>query len=195
MRLFLAFDIAPDVRARVTEMQERLKQTGADVKWVEPVNFHLTVKFIGDITDTLLPEVEAGAQELAAFEGAKAFRFRVFGGSFFPKRGPQIKTLFAGVTSGANEWKVIAGQAQEVFAPLGVPKEGNLAPHVTLGRVRSQRNMDDLRQAVQTEAETDCGEQAASELVLVQSTLDPRGATYKEVRRWPLRPASEERRP
>ncbi len=186
MRLFLAFNAVPEVRTNVSAMQERLKQTGADVKWVEPANFHLTVKFIGDIPDTRLSEVEAVCEELAAFEGANAFRFRVFGGSFFPKRGPQIKTLFAGVTDGASEWKAIAQQAQEVFTPLGVPREGNLAPHVTLGRVRSERNMEALREAVKAEAQTDCGEQEAGELVLVQSTLDPRGATYKEVRRWPL---------
>jgi 2'-5' RNA ligase len=188
MRLFLAFDITPDVRTRVTEMQERLKQTEADVKWVDPANFHLTVKFIGDVSDTLLPEVETICEELAAFEGANTFRFRVFGGSFFPKRSPQIKTLFAGVTDGANEWKAIAGQAQEVFTGLGIPRESGLAPHITLGRVRSERNREALRQAIQADADTDCGEQEARELVLVQSTLDPRGATYKTLRAFPLRP-------
>lgn len=184
MRLFLAIEIEPNVRANVAAVQTRLKASGADVRWVEPENFHLTVKFLGDVPDTLLPEVEAVCESLAQ-DGAP-FRFRTAGGSFFPKRGPNIKTLFVGLTEGADEWRTLAQAAQDTFAPLGIARESGLAPHITLGRVKSDKNLDALRSALSREAQTDCGEQAADEIVLVQSFLDPRGATYKPLRRWPL---------
>lgn len=184
MRLFLAIPLADEVRDKLSAVQARLKATGADVKWVEAENFHLTVAFLGDLSEALLPDIEAVCETLA--EDATAFRVGVRGASYFPRRGPQIKTLWAGVTEGAEEWKALARLAEEAFAPFGVARGPELVPHLTLGRVRTDREMGSLREAVAAEAETDCGAQNADEIALVQSFLDPRGATYKIVKTWKL---------
>jgi RNA 2',3'-cyclic 3'-phosphodiesterase len=183
MRLFLAIHLSDDVREQVAAMQGRLKESGADVKWVETENLHLTVKFIGDQEEALLPDIEAVCEEIAS--SGTPFRVRVRGASFFPKRGP-LKTLWVGVPEGAEPWKTLVRAAEEPLLPFGVVREGGLTPHVTLGRVRSERNVEPLREAMARETATDCGAQDVTEIALVQSTLDPRGAIYKDVRRWPL---------
>jgi 2'-5' RNA ligase len=183
MRLFLAVELSQDVRDAVAQMRARLQASGADVRWVEPANFHLTVKFIGDQPDGRLPEIEAVCADVAA--ATPAFRFRVRGAGAFPKRGP-LKTLWVGLSEGGDEWKALALRAETPLGAFGVPREGGLVPHITLGRVKSERGMGVLREALAAEAATDCGAQAADRITLMQSTLDPRGAIHTPLREWPL---------
>jgi 2'-5' RNA ligase len=184
MRLFLAVPVAPDVREALAAMQARLKAGEPSVRWVEPANFHLTVKFLGDQDDDRLPEIEEVAAEVAAV--TPAFTLTVRGAGAFPKRGGPLKTLWAGVTEGKDEWRALALRAEEPLTAFGVVREGGLVPHVTLGRVKSAHGIDGLREALAAEAETDCGTQAADRLVLMRSMLDPRGAIYTPLAEWPL---------
>lgn len=189
MRLFVAVELLDAVRASVADLQTRLQAAGgevAQVRWVEPANFHLTVKFLGDLPNALLPNVEAACAEVAA--GSPPFDFAVRGAGAFPKQGP-LKTLWAGVDrSGAEAWKTLVRRAEPFFVPFGVAREGGLAPHVTLGRVKSATPDQDkaLRAALAAEAQTHCGAQTAARLTLIQSTLDPRGAVYTILRDFEL---------
>lgn len=185
MRLFLAIHLSDEIRTAVAAVQERLQATGAAVRWSPPEQFHLTVKFLGDLDDALLPDIEYYSEWLAG--EYSSFRFRVRGVSVFPKRGPDIRTIWIGLSDGGDGWKALASKAQEAFVPFGVPQEQGLVPHITLGRVKGPSGMDDLKAALAAEAQTDCGEQSADELTLVQSTLDPRGAIYQDVNHWSLR--------
>jgi RNA 2',3'-cyclic 3'-phosphodiesterase len=185
MRLFLAITLSDELRGRIATVQERLKASGAAVRWSSPGHFHLTVKFLGDLDDSLLPDIEHYGEWLAG--ECPAFRFRVGGVSVFPKRGPDIRTVWMGLSEGADGWKSLATKAQEAFAPFGVPQESGLVPHITLGRVKGPEGRDDLKEAIAAEAGTDCGEEAADSLTLVQTVLDPGGAVYRDINRWPLR--------
>lgn len=198
MRLFLAVPLSDDVRAALAAMQSRLQAANADVRWVEPGNFHLTVKFLGDQPDARLSEIEAVCAELAA--ATPAFRFHVVGGGAFPKRGP-LKTLWAGIREGGDDWRSLAVRAEAPLTAFGVAREGGLVPHLTLGRVKGEvrerpcaEGMDALRAALSAEAATDCGEQKADRLTLMQSTLDPRGAVYTALRDWPLNETTFDKR-
>lgn len=184
MRLFLAVPLEEPSRAALAAVQERLKAAEADVRWVEPENFHLTVAFLGDQTNGLLPDIEGVTSQVAA--DAKAFRIRVGGVSFFPKRGP-LKTLWVGLLDGADEWRTVTQAAEEAFAPFGVPPGNKLVPHITLGRVKSEQGMDRLRAALAADAGADCGTQRADRLQLVQSFLNPAGAAYGTLGKWILK--------
>lgn len=182
MRLFFATPLEPQIREALAAVQARLRAADADVKWVEPENFHLTVSFLGDQEESHLPNLSAIGESLAA--DTQPFRFRVCGASSFPRRSPLIKTLWVGVPEGAEEWKALVKRAEPELLPFGVPREGGLQPHITLGRVKGERNLEALRAAVSADANTDCGTQSATTLEMVQSFLDPRGATYKTLKTW-----------
>jgi|GEM_PF-245545 2'-5' RNA ligase len=184
MRLFLAFLLSESLRDNLVAGQARLQASNPDVRWSSRENLHLTVKFLGDRDDTLLPDVMYNAEWIAG--ECASFRFRVQGVSFFPRHKPDIKTIWAGVHSGVAEWRAVAEKAQEAFAPFGVAQDGGLVPHITLGRVRSSTGKEALREAISQEAETEFGTQEATHLTLVQSTLDPDGAIYTELGSYPL---------
>lgn len=181
MRLFVAIKIDEAVRGALAAVQTRLAASGAPVRWIEPENFHLTVSFLGDQPDARVSQIEAICADLAV--RTTPFRLQVRGASAFPRRGP-LKTLWVGLSHGANEWKALVKRGEAPFAALGVPREGGLVPHVTLGRLRSEHGQDDLQQALAAESNVDCGVQSACGIVLVQSFLDPCGAVYKNLAAW-----------
>ncbi len=195
MRLFLAVPLDESFKAALAQTQARLQAASdVDVKWVEAGTLHLTVHFLGDVSAPLLPDIESACENLA--KSAAPFRVGVRGVSVFPKRGPQIKTIWAAVTDGASEWKTLARAAEAALVPLGAAKPNSeLVPHLTLGRVKSDKNMDALRSAIASEAQTDFGTQTAGQLVLMQSFLNPSpraarsdggGAVHETVRTWNL---------
>lgn len=195
MRLFVAVPIAEDVREQLTQLQARLiplaVQTGVRVKWVEPENFHLTVSFLGDLSEASVPDIEDACTAIAA--DTLPFRIRIAGVSVFPKphssRATEVRTIWVGLSEGSEPWRAMIERAEPWFVPFGAPREGGLVPHITLGRVKTERtaaagNSGALRTILQAESSADGGGMQADCLALIESTLDPRGATYREVRRW-----------
>jgi RNA 2',3'-cyclic 3'-phosphodiesterase len=182
VRLFLAIELPDTMRHHLALMQERLQATGADVRWTPLEHLHLTVHFLGDLTNDTYSEVEESC-EMAA--DGPAFRFRAGGGSYFPKKGPP-KTLWVGLTEGADAWKALVTRTETPFALMGVPKNAGLVPHITLGRVKSETNIALLTDAMKTEATTDCGEAEATEITLIESFLLPTGAVHEKRRSWAL---------
>ena len=57
MRLFIAADLDDAARARVAELQERLRPLVRGAKWVPAENIHLTLKFLGEVPDDRVPEM------------------------------------------------------------------------------------------------------------------------------------------
>ncbi|MFA5085662.1 MAG: RNA 2',3'-cyclic phosphodiesterase, partial [Candidatus Omnitrophota bacterium] len=51
MRAFIAIELSEEIRKSLAQIEAHLKYSAADVKWVETGNIHLTLKFLGDITE------------------------------------------------------------------------------------------------------------------------------------------------
>ena len=184
MRLFLAITLLETVRAEIAVVQERLKTAGAGVRWVAPENLHLTVFYLGDLSNALLPDIKAASAQIAA--ESSPFRVRALGGSYFPRKAPIPKTLWMGVTEGADDWRTLVKRCEPWFVPMGAARDGGLIPHITLGRVKSDTGIPALKAALEREAETDCGTQEATGLTLIESVLSRDGATYSEIGFWPF---------
>ena len=184
MRLFLAVQLSEELLAGLEAMQERLKErtSDAEVRWSSREHFHLTVLFLGELSDDQLPAI----QEMCATIASETldFRIRLAGGSAFPKPaiGKPLKTLWVGLTEGVDAWKELALRAEPWFTPLGVPRSDGLVPHVTLGRVKTESAS--LRSALESEGSTEVGAQQAGALSLIQSVLTPEGARYTQRGRW-----------
>jgi len=57
MRVFIAIELPPEIKASLAQLQNQLKTSGADAKWVEPQNIHLTLKFLGEIEEQKLAQI------------------------------------------------------------------------------------------------------------------------------------------
>ena len=188
MRLFLAIELSEQLLAGLEAVQERLRIAApdAEVRWPLRVHFHLTVLFLGELSADQLPAIQEMCGTIAS--ETLDFRIRLAGGSAFPKpaTGKPLKTLWVGLTEGAEEWKTLALRAEPWFLPLGAPRSDGLVPHVTLGRVRAESQA--LREALDAEKSAEIGMQQAGGLSLIQSVLTPQGATYLHHGRWNFSP-------
>lgn len=161
-----------DVRAALTRVQDDFSGCGAKVKWVAPANVHLTMKFLGEIDDEMGGKVAAAMAEAA---GAGPISFTVAGLGRFPPRG-KPRTLWAGVSDGADAVVALFTKLDAALGPLGFESERRFVPHVTIGRVKSPVGADALTPVIEHHAGTVFGACRAEEMTLFKSTLTPQGA-------------------
>ena len=187
MRCFVAIDLTTDVRAAIARAQTRVRTaaTHADVRWVDPTQFHLTLKFLGAVADERVPAVSAALETAVA--GSRPVALAAAGLGGFPSlKSPRV--LWAGITAGVPDLVQLAAGIDHGLAPLGFPPEARpLRGHLTIGRVRSPRGGRELAAAVGAAGASAFGSWTAPEVVLYESRLRPTGALYTPVSRHPLR--------
>lgn len=183
MRLFVAVDPTDAVRAALAEAQARLRDAAprADVRWVDPTNLHLTLKFLGTVADERVAEVRDAVTSAVAGHAPIALAARGLG--VFPSlRRPRV--VWAGLVAGVAPLRALAAAIDTALEPLGHPREDRpFAAHVTLGRVRSPNGVARLSSALTAGATLDFGAWTASDVVLYCSHLRPTGSVYECVAR------------
>jgi 2'-5' RNA ligase len=178
MRTFIAIDLSDENKTTVAKLQDELKKTQADVKWVEPENIHLTLKFLGEVTDEYVGKVKDALDRVAA--GLKPFELSLSGIGAFPKLDyPRV--IWAGVEKGKEETEGIAKKVEDELEKIGFAREERpFAAHLTIGRVRSGKNKEALKVKLSELNRPDKpgNPQPVSQLILYQSKLSPKGPTY-----------------
>lgn len=146
-------------------------------------NLHFTVKFLGEVPDDTVKEVDRRLSGLAL----SSFEVRVRGVGAFPDiRRPRV--VWAGVSPESAQ--AISSAALAFIGALegvGRPEDHEFHPHITLSRVRSPRNSGALVSFLQQNADRDFGGSRITSLKLKSSVLSPGGPTYADVREYPLR--------
>jgi len=179
IRSFLAFDIESDtVLNRLAAVQKLLVQTGADLKLVAPQNIHITVRFLGNVTPAMVEKI---------FEEMKKVQFAPFKvqinslGAFPDLRYSRV--IWAGITEGADQLKSVFSQLEPRLRGLGfTPDHKGFSPHLTIARVKSGRNKEQLAEFVTKNANYDFGAIKAECLRLKKSDLTPKGPIYSTLK-------------
>src|SRR3989338_8018709 len=99
MRAFIGIALPDAVRSSLAGLQRQLSESGADVKWVEPANLHVTLKFLDEITDDQRRVVEALLGRVAAQETPFTLRL-VDVGAFPSMKAPRV--IWVGITEGRD---------------------------------------------------------------------------------------------
>jgi 2'-5' RNA ligase len=175
VRSFIAFDIDDaDVLNQMREAQKQLGETGADLKLVKPENIHITVRFLGNITEDKVSRISREMRQVAF----KPFSAEIHGIGAFPSvKSPRV--IWAGIRSGADEARSVFQQLEPKLAGLGFKREPRgFNPHITVGRVRSRRNKDALVECLRSLAARHFGVLKVSCVKLKKSVLTPQGPVY-----------------
>lgn len=175
LRLFIAAVTPPDIIPRLAAARESLRTVGADVKWEPDAKLHCTLKFLGDTRDELVPDI---TQALSAIvQAAPSFSVVYSGlGSFPPKRDPRI--IWAGIRDPGGNLGKLAESIEQRLSEFGFQKETRpFHPHVTLGRVKSQRGARELLAMVE-KVTFDCPPVSLRTIELIKSDLKPGGSVY-----------------
>ncbi|MBN1943073.1 MAG: RNA 2',3'-cyclic phosphodiesterase [Phycisphaerae bacterium] len=148
-RTFIALDGNEAVRRRLIAMRSALQSAvgrGDRVNWVSPENFHVTLKFLGEVADVQLAEVCRVVQAVAA--GAKPFDFAVGRLQLIPPAGRSLRMVWADVAGPDGRMAELFERIEQALEPLGFPREHRpFSPHITLARVKYIRDAEALRVA------------------------------------------------
>ncbi|MFG1297795.1 MULTISPECIES: RNA 2',3'-cyclic phosphodiesterase [Xanthobacter] len=125
-RLFTALEIPPDVGLGLSLLRGGL--SGA--RWIDPENYHVTLRFVGDVDDAMGRDI----MDMLGAVRRPAFELMLQGLDQFGGRKP--RSLFAAVKVNAAIMELQAEQ-ERIMQRLGLAAEGrNFRPHVTLARLR-----------------------------------------------------------
>src|SRR5271157_5147054 len=95
MRVFIAIDLPEPLRAALAEAQLAFRSACRDARWTRPEGIHLTLKFLGEISDAQTKQVVEGLAQIGPF---KPFSVEVKGFGFFPE-AHRPRVFWAGVAA------------------------------------------------------------------------------------------------
>jgi len=176
MRAFIAVELPEGVRQALGQMQRELAVARADVKWVEQENLHVTMRFLGEITEEQRQAVERLLTRIAAHTPPIQVRLSELG-AFPSVASPRI--IWVGIEMGHEVLAAIASELAEGLVSLEIPPEERpFTAHVTLGRVRSPKNQGQLTTQLRELNWKSPQPFCAEGLTLFQSTLSASGPIY-----------------
>jgi 2'-5' RNA ligase len=145
MRTFIAIELGQEIKTCLHAIQNRLTHIDLDAKWVEPDNLHMTLKFLGEIDDATLLEVKECIETCSQRFQTLQVSLTHFG--FFPDdRRPRV---FFVATDQETALQQIASCLEERLQNAGFTKEGRFKSHITLARLKSAKNIELLKKALE----------------------------------------------
>ena len=184
IRAFIAVELPRTLQYEVAAFQTEFKKSGADVKWVEPANLHLTLKFLGEIEENRLAPIQ---EALGNAVGHRPhFTIHLEGIGAFP-RTTSPRVIWVGVHEGGQELVALVQAVEQAASGVGFPPEERpFEPHLTIGRVRSPGGLAGLIKKLQVAEFRATSSAPVTRLTLFQSLLSPKGPTYSPLAEVPL---------
>lgn len=166
----------------MAKFEEELRATGADLKLVRPEILHFTVRFLGEMSeqqcDEIIRVLEGHFPPLnvdVEFKGLGAFpnerRISVIWIASEEKSARKIE----------EEAKKINSRLEEQIPALPKQDQDRFNPHVTIARVRTGKNKDQLLGFLQERQNEDFGASKITNLRLKKSVLRPEGPEYSDL--------------
>jgi 2'-5' RNA ligase len=181
MRAFIAIDLPEPLPAALAEVQQVFRGACQDARWTRPEGIHLTLKFLGEISDAQTRQVVEALGQIGAFE---PFSVEVTGFGFFPQ-AQRPRVFWAGVAA-PPALAELAARIEGHMEKIGFAREDRaFSPHLTLARFQVPRPQPALEAAVAARTNVSLGKFTASEFILFESKLSPQGAQYRKVMRFP----------
>ncbi len=184
MRLFVAIPVDDQIKRRMLRVCDDVDVRDARVRWCSAEQLHLTLKFIGEVEDSLVTPISDAVQRVAGKTPALDMEIGETG--CFPSTGP-LRVIWVGGSESSGTLLQVAQELDDDLVPRGIKKEKRtFSEHFTSGRVKFDHSRGRLRESVRA-AGFDACRQAVRELVLYQSTLCQSGAQYEPVLRAELK--------
>jgi len=178
-RLFVAAPLTDDARHGLSTLIREAAPGGLPGRIVPPANWHLSLRFLGDVDgperDRLLAGLHAGGL-------GDPFTVRWGGLGAFPKPG-RATVLWVGTDRGAGDLGRLAGEVEDAAVAAGFPPEDRpFRDHLTLSRIRPQRDVASLIESAGLFGLV----MPVDRVVLYRSHLGRGGARYEEIEEFPL---------
>jgi len=173
MRCFIAFEIPEEVKKVLIEAQSQLDKDMAKLSLTK--DFHLTLKFLGEIDENKVEEIKKKLSEIKfdSFETSLT-DIGVFPGEDY------IRVVWIGLGDPKNAIKELQHEIDEKLQKLGFEKDERFHPHVTLARVKFTEDRESLLKNLK-EITFEKKSFKVNEFKLKKSTLTGEGPIYEDL--------------
>ncbi len=185
MRTFIAIEIPENIKQQMVEVQRRIRNAAVDASWPRPEGMHLTLKFLGDIPESKIPDI-TNALRLAV-EGISRFPLGIQGVGTFPN-ARNARVVWLAVTGDLEKLTLLQAGVEDAMARLGMERENRaFSPHLTLARIKYIRSRESLLEAIEQVKDVKLPGFQVNAVSLMKSELKRSGAEYTEIARVELR--------
>jgi 2'-5' RNA ligase len=174
-RCFVAIEIPQLIQELLRPVQTRLQSEIRPASWTKQGNFHLTLKFLGDVRPETIDVVSEAVQNVANAQVPFSIKFGGVGA--FPNF-TRPRVLWVGVKQGALTLSNVAKAVNLELKHLGFPTDNRFHPHLTLARLRTPMNLEPLQNILRQYDAIDGAVVSVNEITLMRSQLHPDGAIY-----------------
>jgi 2'-5' RNA ligase len=187
LRLFLAVRPETDAIEALQRLIAPLRATepGERLRWTDPENLHLTLRFFGSVSGEAPDAISAVCRDVC--ESSSAFSMQLAGGGAFPNVR-RASVLWIGVTEGREELRALAAALNPRLDALSFAfarEERDYTPHLTIARSRQPLQLT----AASASLSTVSIRSRVDRLLLVRSVLGGPSARYEILDHYPLAPA------
>ncbi len=182
-RLFVA--IKPNFSKENLKFIREIKEFFSDekFKWVENKNIHLTIKFIGETEEQMIPVIENALEKV--IKKFQPFEFNIKGLGVF-KNIATPRVFWMGIEK--NEYlKKIFINIENVLESFGVRKENrDFNPHITIARIKNLKNKKRFLEFLSKNIDKNIQKIYVQEIILMESILKKDGPLYIEKKKFKL---------
>ncbi len=175
LRLFVGIAFPPELKLRLSSLCSGVP--GA--KWVDPGNFHLTLRFIGETGEDIAADIDDALSRLRE----RRFALQIAGTGVFG--GDRPRSLWVGVER-SPELVALRDKIEQALVRTGLaPEPRKFTPHVTLARLHNPA-LDKLRDFLVAHARFRADSLAVAEFSLIVSFPTKAGSVYEDQADYPL---------
>jgi 2'-5' RNA ligase len=182
-RTFIAVKIIPE--DNMLSILQHLKEclAGGKIKWIEPDILHITLFFLGDTDDKLIPVITEKLQQLSHEFPPFDLEFREVG-LFRNIRDPRI--IWIG-TRENQTFRMLQSGIENELAGLGFKIEKReFKPHLTVGRIKWIGDISALEEVLKLYKNHEVQQSGIDKIIFYESILKPFGPEYIPIAKIPL---------
>jgi RNA 2',3'-cyclic 3'-phosphodiesterase len=175
LRLFVGIAFPPELKLRLSLLCSGIPKA----RWVDPGNLHLTLRFIGEISEDVAADVDQALAKLRA----RRFCLQLAGAGVFG--GERPRSLWVGVERNPD-LIAVRDKIEQALTRLGLPPEPRkYAPHVTLARLHNPP-LDKIAEFLAAHAGFRAEPLAIEAFNLIASYPTKSGSVYEDQAAYPL---------
>jgi len=177
-RLFFAVDILPGKALLEAYDLIRYRLRLEKINWVATDQMHITLAFLGDTEDEVIPDIITGATEVLNLH--REFEITLSAAGVF-KNLHDPRVFWIGCLA-TPEFQQIKSDLDRVLAGSGYEPDNRVfSPHLTLGRIKGLRNPNQLAQLITLYKDVYFQQDVIRQVILYESRLTPEGPEYTPV--------------
>ena len=179
LRIFIGIKIEPS--PILTEHRTKLIEIMGmnQINWVDPINYHITLKFLGDVEEYYINSLTQLIEQIASKTETFTLQYDRLG--FFGSE-KQPRVLWFGFKKQSTIQK-LQKSIEKAITYLGFePEEKTFNPHLTLARIKKINNAQPLIEYIKLKNPEINGSYSVRGFQLIKSVLKPEGPEYTTLR-------------